>query len=151
VKRRMEVRGIAGGVTVIDDFGHHPTAIRLTLEALRLKFPREKIWAIFEPRSNTTRRNVFQSELPAAFQLANNIVISQVARLEQLAPADRLDPEKLMQDLKASGKDATYLPDADAIVSHVAKNGQGGDVVVVFSNGGFGGIHGKLLDRLARR
>ncbi len=151
VKRRMEVRGIAGGVTVIDDFGHHPTAIRLTLEALRLKFPREKIWAIFEPRSNTTRRNVFQSELPAAFQLANSIVISQVARLEQLAAADRLDPEKLMQDLKASGKDATYLPDADAIVSHVAKNGQGGDVVVVFSNGGFGGIHGKLLDRLARR
>jgi UDP-N-acetylmuramate: L-alanyl-gamma-D-glutamyl-meso-diaminopimelate ligase len=151
VKRRMEVRGIAGGVTVIDDFGHHPTAIRLTLEALRLKFPREKIWAIFEPRSNTTRRNVFQNELPAAFDLANSIVISQVARLEQLAAGERLNPEKLMQDIKASGKEAAYLPDADAIVMHIAKNALGGDVVVVFSNGGFGGIHGKLLERLARR
>ena len=151
VKRRMEVRGVAGGVTIIDDFGHHPTAIRLTLEALRVKFPREKIWAVFEPRSNTTRRNVFQNELPPSFNLADHIVISQVARLEQLAPAERLDPEKLMQDLKSSGKNADYLPDADAIVAHVAKNARGGDVVVVFSNGGFGGIHGKLLERLARR
>jgi UDP-N-acetylmuramate: L-alanyl-gamma-D-glutamyl-meso-diaminopimelate ligase len=151
VKRRMEVRGVAGGVTIIDDFGHHPTAIRLTLEALRVKFPREKIWAVFEPRSNTTRRNVFQTELPPAFKLADHIVISQVARLEQLAAAERLDPEKLMQDLKTSGKSADYLPDADAIVGHIAKNARGGDVVVVFSNGGFGGIHGKLLERLARR
>jgi len=151
VKRRMDVRGIAGGVTVIDDFGHHPTAIRVTLEALRLKFPREKIWAIFEPRSNTTRRNVFQNELVGAFGLANNVVISQVARMEQLAAAERLDAEKLMRDIKASGKDAAYLPDADAIVSHIGKNAQGGDVVVVFSNGGFGGIHAKLLERLARR
>jgi UDP-N-acetylmuramate: L-alanyl-gamma-D-glutamyl-meso-diaminopimelate ligase len=151
VKRRMDVRGIAGGVTVIDDFGHHPTAIRVTMEALRLKFPREKIWAIFEPRTNTTRRKVFQDDLVRAFALANNIVISQVARLEQLAPEDRLNPEKLMADLKASGKDAAYLPDADAIVAHVSKNAVGGDVVVVFSNGGFGGIHGKLLDRLGKR
>ncbi len=151
VKRRMDVRGIAGGVTVIDDFGHHPTAIRVTMEALRLKFPREKIWAIFEPRTNTTRRNVFQNDLVNAFALANNVVVSQVARLDQLAPADRLDPEKLMQDLKASGKEATYLADADAIVAHVSKNALGGDVIVVFSNGGFGGIHGKLLERLAKR
>ncbi|HEX3625663.1 MAG TPA: UDP-N-acetylmuramate:L-alanyl-gamma-D-glutamyl-meso-diaminopimelate ligase [Verrucomicrobiae bacterium] len=151
VKRRMDVRGIAGGVTVIDDFAHHPTAIRVTMEALRLKFPREKIWAIFEPRTNTTRRNVFQNDLVTAFGLANSIVISQVARLEQLAPEDRLNPEKLMDDLKASGKDATYLADADAIVTHVSKNAVGGDVVVVFSNGGFGGIHGKLLDRLGKR
>jgi UDP-N-acetylmuramate: L-alanyl-gamma-D-glutamyl-meso-diaminopimelate ligase len=151
VKRRMDVRGIAGGVTVIDDFGHHPTAIRVTMEALRLKFPREKIWAIFEPRTNTTRRNVFQTDLVNAFSLANSIVISQVARLEQLAPEERLNPEKLMQDLKASGKDAAYLADADAIVAHVSKNAVGGDVVVVFSNGGFGGIHGKLLERLAKR
>ena len=151
VKRRMDIRGIAGGVTVVDDFGHHPTAIRVTMEALRLKYPREKIWAIFEPRTNTTRRNVFQHELVSAFQLANSVIVSQVARLEQLAPEERLDPEKLMQDLRTSGKDAAYLADADAIVAHVAKNAQGGDVVVVFSNGGFGGIHGKLLERLARR
>jgi UDP-N-acetylmuramate: L-alanyl-gamma-D-glutamyl-meso-diaminopimelate ligase len=150
IKRRMEVRGIAGGVTVIDDFGHHPTAIRETLKALRLKYPREKIRAVFEPRSNTTRRNVFQGELASAFADADAVIVSEVARLEQIAPEERLNPEKLMQDLKAAGKDAAYLPDADAIVSHLVKTAGGGDVVVVFSNGGFGGIHGKLLERLGR-
>src|SRR5579871_1572826 len=147
IKRRMEVRGIAGGVTVIDDFGHHPTAIRETLRALRIKYPQQKVWAIFEPRSNTTRRNVFQNELASAFGDADSVVVSEVARLEQLAAAERLNPEKLMQDLKTFGKNAAYLADVDAIVAHVSKNIQGGDIICVFSNGGFGGIHAKLLDR----
>ena len=150
IKRRMEVRGIAGGVTVVDDFGHHPTAIRETLRALRIKYPRQKIWAVFEPRSNTTRRNVFQTELVSAFANADAVVVAQVARLELLPAQERLDPARLMQDLQACGKPAAYLPDADAIVGHVAKNLQGGDVICVFSNGGFGGIHGKLLERLGR-
>jgi UDP-N-acetylmuramate: L-alanyl-gamma-D-glutamyl-meso-diaminopimelate ligase len=151
VKRRLEIRGIAGGVTVIDDFGHHPTAIRETLRALRLKYAREKIWAVFEPRSNTTRRNVLQDELAAAFADADAVVVAQVARLELLTPEERLDPAKLMQQIGAAGKPAAYLPDADAIVNHLGQHAQGGDVVVVFSNGGFGGIHGKLLQRLGRR
>jgi UDP-N-acetylmuramate: L-alanyl-gamma-D-glutamyl-meso-diaminopimelate ligase len=151
VKRRMEVRGISGGVTVLDDFGHHPTAIRQTLQALRTRYPSQKIWAIFEPRSNTTRRNVFQTELVSAFAGADAVVVSQVARLEQLPPSERLDPERLMSDLAASGKAAAYLPDVDAIVEHVKEHAQGGDVVCVFSNGGFGGIHDKLLKRLAGR
>ena len=151
IKRRMEVRGIAGGVTVVDDFGHHPTAIRETLAALRIKHPQQKVWAVFEPRSNTTRRNVFQAELAAAFADANAVVVAQIARLEQLEPEERLNPEKLMQDLQSAGKLAAYLPDADAIVAHVVKNAEGGDVVCVFSNGGFGGIHGKLLERLSTR
>src|SRR5579862_2945662 len=151
IKRRLEVRGIAGGVTVVDDFGHHPTAIRETLRALRIKYPHQKVWAIFEPRTNTTRRNVFQSELASAFGDADSVVVSEVARLEQLAAAERLNPEKLMQDLKTSGKNAAYLPDVDTIVTHVSKNIQGGDIICVFSNGGFGGIHAKLLDRLGRR
>ena len=151
IKRRMEVRGIAGGVTVIDDFGHHPTAIRETLRALRIKYPQQKVWAIFEPRTNTTRRNVFQDELASAFADADAVVISEVARLEQLAVDERLNPEKLMRDLKTSGKNAAYLADVDSIVTHVSKNIQGGDIVCVFSNGGFGGIHGKLLERLGRR
>src|SRR6266566_1908578 len=150
IKRRMELRGIAGGVTVLDDFGHHPTAIRETLRALRIKYPTQKVWAIFEPRTNTTRRNVFQAELAEAFADADAVVISQIARLELLAPEERLDPARLLQDLKSAGKDAAYLPDVDAIVAHVAKGIQGGEVVCVFSNGGFGGIHGKLLDRLGR-
>jgi len=151
IKRRMEVRGIAGGVTVIDDFGHHPTAIRETLKALRLRYPHEKLWAIFEPRTNTTRRNVFQQELAAAFVQADAVVVAEVARLHLLPEAKRLDPARLMQELKAAGKDADYLPEVESIVNHVAKGVQGGDVVCVFSNGGFGGIHQKLLDRLGRR
>jgi len=150
IKRRLEVRGIAGGVIVLDDFGHHPTAIRQTLSALRQKYPTQRVWAIFEPRTNTTRRNVFQTELASAFAEANAVVIAQVARLELLPPEERLDPERLMQDLKGAGKEAAYLPDVDAIVAHVSQQAQGGDVVIVFSNGGFGGIHGKLLERLGR-
>jgi UDP-N-acetylmuramate: L-alanyl-gamma-D-glutamyl-meso-diaminopimelate ligase len=146
----MEVRGIAGGVTVVDDFGHHPTAIRETLRALKIKYPHQKIWAVFEPRSNTTRRNVFQTELVAAFTEANAVVVSQVARLELLSPEQRLDPERLIRDLQTSGKAAAYLPDADAIVRRLAMQAQGGDVVCVFSNGGFGGIHEKLLAAMGR-
>jgi UDP-N-acetylmuramate: L-alanyl-gamma-D-glutamyl-meso-diaminopimelate ligase len=150
IRRRMEVRGISGGVTLIDDFGHHPTAIRETLRALRLKYGTEKIWALFEPRSNTTRRNVFQTELALAFADADAVVVAQVARQELLAPEERLNPAQLMQDLQTLGKESAYLPDADAIVEHVAKQAKGGDVVCVFSNGGFGGIHEKLLSRLGR-
>ncbi len=93
---------------------------------------------------------MFQSDLVNAFAEADSVVVSQVARLELLAPEERLDPARLMQDLKTAGKDAAYLPDVDTIVTHVAKNAQGGEVVCVFSNGGFGGIHGKLLERLGR-
>jgi UDP-N-acetylmuramate: L-alanyl-gamma-D-glutamyl-meso-diaminopimelate ligase len=138
-------------VTVIDDFGHHPTAIRETMRALRIRYAKEKIWAIFEPRTNTTRRNYFQSELAESFVDADGVIVAQVARLELLAPEERLNPEKLMQDIGATGKPTAYLPDADAIVAHLAQKVNGGDVVVVFSNGGFGGIHGKLLNRLGKR
>jgi UDP-N-acetylmuramate: L-alanyl-gamma-D-glutamyl-meso-diaminopimelate ligase len=148
VKRRMEVRGVSGGVTVVDDFGHHPTAIRETLRALRIKFKGHKIWAVFEPRTNTTRRNVFQTELAESFADADAVVVAQVARLELLQPSERLDPELLMKELKDAGKTAAYLPDADAIVQHIGQQAQGGDVICVFTNGGFGNIHTKLLDRL---
>jgi UDP-N-acetylmuramate: L-alanyl-gamma-D-glutamyl-meso-diaminopimelate ligase len=151
IKRRMEIKGIAGGVTVIDDFGHHPTAIRETLAALRLKYAREKIWAIFEPRSNTMRRNVFQAELVSAFADADAVVVAQVARLELLTPEERLNPEGLIASLKAAGKSAAYLPDVDAIVAHAHTHVQPGDVVCVFSNGGFGDIHAKLLARFGRK
>src|SRR5438067_13078813 len=118
IKRRMEVRGIIGGVTVVDDFGHHPTAVRETFRALRIKHPHQKIWAVFEPRSNTTRRNVFQAELVSAFADADAVVVAQVTRLELLSPQERLDPERLMQDLRARGKPADYLTDAEASLAH---------------------------------
>jgi UDP-N-acetylmuramate: L-alanyl-gamma-D-glutamyl-meso-diaminopimelate ligase len=148
IKRRLEVRGVVRGVTVVDDFGHHPTAIRETLRALRVRFPGQRLCAVFEPRSNTTRRNVFQRELVEALGLADAVVVAEVARLEQLAPAERLDPARLLDDLRATGKPAAYLPTVDAIVEHVGQAARPDDVVCVFSNGGFGGIHERLLARL---
>ena len=151
VKRRMEVRGVAGGVTVVDDFGHHPTAIRETLKALRIKYPGQKLWAVFEPRTQSTRRNVFQGDFPTAFGEADQVIIAEVAFASALAPEERLDTTKLEADLKANGKAARFLPDVDAIVGHLVQHAQGGDVICVFTNGGFGNIHAKLIGRLAQR
>jgi UDP-N-acetylmuramate: L-alanyl-gamma-D-glutamyl-meso-diaminopimelate ligase len=150
VRRRMEVRGVPGGVTVVDDFGHHPTAIRETLRALRIKYGADRIWALFEPRTNTTRRNVFQRELAEAFADADFVVLAPVARAELLAPEARLDTGRLLGELREAGKQADMLDNVDAIVDQVVRGARGGDVVCVFSNGGFGGIHGKLLERLGR-
>lgn len=149
IKRRMQIRGEARGVTVLDDFAHHPTAIAETLKALRTRFAGRRVWAVFEPRSNTTRRAVFQKQLVEAFAAADQVVVAQVARLEQITPNDRLDPEKLMADLRAAGKAADYLPDVDSIVNHVTASVEAGDVVCVLSNGGFGDIHERLLTALS--
>ena len=148
IARRQEVRGSARGITVIDDFGHHPTAIRETLTALRRRYPGQRLWAIFEPRSNTTRRAVFQHRLPEALQLADGIVISQVAALDQIPAAERLDPEAVVGALAAAGRPAYYERDAAAIVERLVPILQPNDIVTVFSNGGFDGIHEKLLAAL---
>jgi UDP-N-acetylmuramate: L-alanyl-gamma-D-glutamyl-meso-diaminopimelate ligase len=147
VKRRQEIRGQAHGVTVIDDFGHHPTAMRETLSGLRQQFTGRRLWALFEPRSNTTRRAVFQKELPAALALADGVFVAEVAALEQIPAVDRLNPERVVADINAAGVRAFYEPNADAIVAKLHPLLREGDVVVVFSNGGFGGIHQKLLAR----
>lgn len=148
IKRRMEVRGVAGGVTVVDDFGHHPTAIRETMRALRIRYGQERIWAVFEPRSNTTRRSVFQRELAEALALADRVVVAPVARSGLLRPEERLDVDRLIRDVQAAGRWAAVLDGVDAIVEQAVADALGGDVICVFSNGGFGGIHQKLLDRL---
>jgi UDP-N-acetylmuramate: L-alanyl-gamma-D-glutamyl-meso-diaminopimelate ligase len=119
------------------------------MRALRVRFPGQRIWAVFEPRSNTTRRNVFQRELADALALADGVAVAQVARLDQLRPEERLDPERLIRELKATGRPAFYLPSADSIVGELEKTVRSGDVICVFSNGGFGGIHEKLLARFA--
>jgi UDP-N-acetylmuramate: L-alanyl-gamma-D-glutamyl-meso-diaminopimelate ligase len=145
VKRRQEVRGSAGGVTVIDDFGHHPTAMRETLLGLRQQYAGSRLWALFEPRSNTTRRAVFQKDLPRALAEADGVFVAQVAALEQIPVSERLHPEQVVADINAAGVPAYYEPDADAIVTRLSPLLREGDVVIVFSNGGFGGIHQKLL------
>ncbi len=149
IARRQEVRGVAGGIRVIDDFAHHPTAIGLAIDSLRQQYPGSRIWVIFEPRSNTTRRNIFQDELAVALGKADLAVVPAVPNPEKVAEADRLDPGKLVGDVEASGTSCWYCESVDDIVELVAREGQAGDTVAVLSNGGFGGIHQKLLDRLA--
>ena len=151
IRRRQEVRGEAGGVTVIDDFGHHPTAIAQTLEGLRVKYPKGKLWAVFEPRSNTTRRAVFQDVLPKAFAGADGVVLAKVARMDQLPENERLNPQKVVDDLRAAGKKAFYEAETATIVDRIGELASSGDTVVVFSNGGFDNIHAKLLDRLGAK
>jgi UDP-N-acetylmuramate: L-alanyl-gamma-D-glutamyl-meso-diaminopimelate ligase len=149
VARRQEIRGEVNGIKVIDDFGHHPTAIRETLLALRYRFPGQKVWAIFEPRSNTTRRAIFQTALPEALKLADVVILARVARLDQLPPEDRLDPERVVQTIQAWGIPAFYEPRVEDILQRVKPLAKPGDVIVVFSNGGFEGIHHRLLTELA--
>jgi UDP-N-acetylmuramate: L-alanyl-gamma-D-glutamyl-meso-diaminopimelate ligase len=151
IRRRQEVRGEVGGVTVVDDFGHHPTAIAQTLAGLRVKYPGAKIWAIFEPRSNTTRRAVFQEVLPKAFAGAAGVILAKVARMDQLPEKDRLDPERVVSDLRRGGQEAFYEPDTEAIIARVKALAGAGDVVVVFSNGGFDNIHARLLEALGAK
>ena len=148
IARRQEVRGEARGVKVIDDFGHHPTAIANTLEALRHRFRGNRLWAVFEPRSNTTRRAVFQQQLPDALKLADGVFIAQVAKLEQIPEEERLDPERVVAAIAKAGRRAFYEQNADAIVDRIVPLLQPNDVVAVFSNGGFDNIHEKLLTRL---
>jgi UDP-N-acetylmuramate: L-alanyl-gamma-D-glutamyl-meso-diaminopimelate ligase len=148
VKRRLEFKGEYNGIKAYDDFAHHPTAIRETLKAFRTKYPNERIIAIFEPRSNTTRRNIFQKELAECFADADVVFISQIARLNLLPESERLDPEKVMADIRAQGKEAFYLTDAEAISSKVVEIAKQGDVIIVMSNGSFGGIHSMLKKKL---
>jgi UDP-N-acetylmuramate: L-alanyl-gamma-D-glutamyl-meso-diaminopimelate ligase len=148
IARRQEVRGEARGVKVIDDFGHHPTAIAQTLEALRHRYRGNRLWAVFEPRSNTTRRAVFQQQLPDALKLADGVFIAQVAKLEQIPEQDRLNPERVVAAIAQAGRPAFYEKNADAIVDRILPMLRPNDVVAVFSNGGFDNIHEKLLGRL---
>ena len=128
IARRQEIRGEARGVTVIDDFGHHPTAIAQTLQALRHRYPGHRLWAIFEPRSNTTRRAVFQQELPDALKLADGVFISQVAKLEQIPKDERLNPEAVIRAIAEAGRPAFYEENADAIIDRIVPMLQPKDV-----------------------
>jgi UDP-N-acetylmuramate: L-alanyl-gamma-D-glutamyl-meso-diaminopimelate ligase len=148
IARRQELRGEARGVKVIDDFGHHPTAIANTLQALRRRYRGHRIWAIFEPRTNTTRRVVFQQQLPDALKTADCVFISQVAKLEQIPEKERLNPEAVVTAIAKAGRPAFYEENADAIVDRIVPMLRRQDIVAVFSNGGFDNIHEKLLKRL---
>src|SRR5579863_5059297 len=148
VKRRLEVKAEVNGITMIDDFAHHPTAIAATLKALRARYPGRRLWAILEPRSNTLRRNVFQDQLGRSLALADEVVIANVFKSESIPEAERLDVSAVASQLASTGHHARVLADVDSIVQLCAPEMLSGDVVAILSNGGFGDIYGKLPERL---
>ncbi len=148
VKRRLEVVGERRGVTVYDDFAHHPTAVAETIAAMRGSRPGHRLWTIFEPRSASSCRRVFQDDFATAFGGADEVVIAPVYR-SALPESERLSGTQLIADLQAAGVSARQLPGVDEIVTHLITHAAPGDDVVVMSNGGFGGIHKKLLEALA--
>jgi UDP-N-acetylmuramate: L-alanyl-gamma-D-glutamyl-meso-diaminopimelate ligase len=148
VRRRMEVRGEVRGVTVIDDFAHHPTAVRETLQAARQRYGDRRIVAVFEPRSYTAQRREFQAAYQAAFDYADSIIIAGLFHPERYDASTAMDPDEMVERWRGEGKEAHYIPRVDDIVDHLCDALAGGEVVMVMSNGGFGGIHEKLLDGL---
>jgi UDP-N-acetylmuramate: L-alanyl-gamma-D-glutamyl-meso-diaminopimelate ligase len=149
VKRRLELRGVVRGVSVYDDFAHHPTAVRATLQALRALVPAGgRLVAVFEPRSYTSRTRVFQADFAAALAQADAVVIA-AAHLPGKVPAgERLSEAEMVAGIDAAGGRASFVPDVPAIVAHLVATARSGDVVAILSNGGFGGIHDRLLDAL---
>ena len=148
IARRQELRGEEKNVKVIDDFGHHPTAIAATIGALKQRYPDSKIWAIFEPRSNTSRRNLLQSELEDSLSQADGVFISEVPNPEKVPDGELLDVESVIENLSSRGKEAFIGLSSDDIVNKLIPLTSSGDTIVVLSNGGFGGIHEKLLEAL---
>jgi UDP-N-acetylmuramate: L-alanyl-gamma-D-glutamyl-meso-diaminopimelate ligase len=148
VKRRLEVRAQVNGITIIDDFAHHPTAIAGTLTALRSSYPGSRLWVILEPRSNTLRRNVLQADLAKSLALADEVVVANAYRSDVIPEAERLDLAVVAAQIQKHGRRARMVPSVDGIVQLVAPEMSSGDVVAILSNGGFGGIYEKLPERL---
>lgn len=148
IARRQQVRGEVNGVTLIDDFAHHPTAIKGVIEALRQKYPERRLVTVFEPRSNTTMRNVFQNELAEALCTSDVTIIPEILNKGKISEDEILDCEKLQDDINQNGGNCTFIDGVDAIAEHLSKNALEGDVIAILSNGGFGGLHEKVLSRL---
>jgi len=148
VKRRLEVKAEINGITIIDDFAHHPTAIEQTIRALRARYPQSRLWVVLEPRSNTMRRNVLQDALARSLALADQIVVAAIFKSEAIPEDERLDLNRVIDEIKERGKQARIFADADAIVNAIAPELREPDVVAILSNGGFGGIYEKLPQHL---
>ena len=151
VKRRLEVRAEINGITIIDDFAHHPTAIRETLRALRSVYPQSRLWAVLEPRSNTLRRKVLEEDLIASLRLADRVILAGVYQQQRIPDAERLHPEDVVRALNAAGTPAELHPGVESVLDALVPQLQRGDVVAILSNGGFDGIYEKLPQRLEAR
>ncbi|VAX27504.1 UDP-N-acetylmuramate:L-alanyl-gamma-D-glutamyl-meso-diaminopimelate ligase [hydrothermal vent metagenome] len=148
IKRRQEIVGTVNDIIVMDDFAHHPTAIAETLAALRLRYPSRRLWAIFEPRSATSRRNIFQAAFVQAFRKADHTVLAAPFATEKIPPEERLNPEKIITELRAFGKAADFIPSSEEILDTLHQQVRPGDLICIMSSGGFDGLHKMLLDRL---
>ena len=148
VKRRLELKAEVNGITIIDDFAHHPTAIEQTILALRARYPQSRLWVVLEPRSNTMRRNVLQDALTRSLALADQVVIAAIFKSEAIPEPERLDLNRVVSEIQKRGKQARIFADADAIVNAIVPELRQRDVVAILSNGGFGGIYEKLPQRL---
>jgi UDP-N-acetylmuramate: L-alanyl-gamma-D-glutamyl-meso-diaminopimelate ligase len=144
VRRRLQLRAEVAGIRIFEDFAHHPTAVRETLRAVRETFHPARLWAIYEPRSATSRRNIFQHEIAEALSLADFVVIPALFKPEKIAEADRLDEERLISELRGMGRAAWNLATVEGIIQKVCEEARTGDYIVILSNGGFGGIYAKL-------
>jgi len=151
VKRRLELRGEVEGIRVYDDFAHHPTAVLETLRAIRERYPTDRIWAVFEPRSQTCRRKIFEQEFIKSFDPADTVVVARVFGSGKLTEDEQLSPDAVVEGVRARGKIAETFDTTDEIVDYISRNATTGDQVVVMSNGGFDGIHRKLLEKLKGR
>lgn len=148
VRRRQEVRGVKNDIVVIDDFAHHPTAVKATIEAVKSFYGQRKVVAIFEPRTNSSRRNVFQMVYPDCFDAADEICIRQAPLLEKIPEKQRFSSSQLVQELRARGKSAHFFDDTDGIIAFLCDQAKPGDILLIMSNGGFDNIHKRLLDQL---
>ena len=151
VKRRQEIRGEPAGVLVIDDFAHHPTAVRETITAIRLRYPDRRLWAVFEPRSNTSRRNIHQSEYTHAFAGAARATIRVPEPHDKVPVSEQLDINAVVKSINEQGIEADASPDVDVLVKRVLDGARKGDVLLVMSNGAFGGFIPAVLDGLKKR
>jgi UDP-N-acetylmuramate: L-alanyl-gamma-D-glutamyl-meso-diaminopimelate ligase len=149
VKRRMDVKGEVEGVLVVDDFAHHPTAVKATIDAARHRWPKRRMWAILEPRSNSMRRKVFQETLPKALALADRVVLGGVFRSQQLGDDNRLSPDSVAESVRELGKDARAFEGADKIAEYLAAEAKPNDLMLIMSNGSFDGLCDKLLKKLS--
>ncbi len=151
IHRRQEIRGVRAGVTVIDDFAHHPTAVRETIRAVRSQYPDRRLIAVFEPRTNTSRRNIFQKDYVFSFEGADLILIREATDLEKIPEGERFSSARLVEELIFTGKQARYFPATDEILEFLSHQLESGDIVLIMSNGGFDRIHERLLDLLGQQ
>jgi UDP-N-acetylmuramate: L-alanyl-gamma-D-glutamyl-meso-diaminopimelate ligase len=148
VKRRQDIKGERKGILIVDDFAHHPTSVKETIGAVKEKYKNRRLMAVFEPRSNSSRRNVFQKQYASCFDESDVVLIPEPPLMEKIPPEERFSSEKLVEDLKKRGLKAIYSPETDHLLDEIMKEARQGDIILIMSNGPFDNLPDRVLDRL---